>query len=106
MNKFDPKNQSGFTISSLMIGIAVALVCILASLQLYAAHRISTAQMKVSSIHSRQLSSTIVVVEKQIMAAGYGIAVRMQMMLSYKTLPAPRPPVLQRVSIGAILTEE
>ena len=74
MNKFDHKNQSGFTISSLMIGIAVALVCILASLQLYAAHRISTAQMKESSKHSRQLSSAIVVVEKQIMSAGYGMA--------------------------------
>jgi len=73
MVKLVRKNQQGVSLISLMIGIAIALVCVLASLQLYAAHRISTGQMKVGSKHSRQLSSAFVVVEKQLMAAGYGI---------------------------------
>jgi len=63
----------GMTLLSLLIGLNIAMLSVLASLQLYTTHWLSTEEMKVSSKHSRQLSSVFVVLEKQLMAAGYGI---------------------------------
>jgi len=67
------ENQCGMTLISLLIGLNIAMLSVLACLQLYTTHWLSSEEMKENAKHSQQLSSVFVVLEKQLMAAGYGI---------------------------------
>lgn len=70
---YSKKNQLGVSLISLMIGIFISMMCILASMTLYK-HLISAAtETKLGTIHDGQIASAMLTTQLEVQAAGFGI---------------------------------
>ncbi len=67
------KQQSGLTLVSLMIGMLLSMLCILASLTLYKDLIHVAAEAKVDAAHDGQLAAAMLTLQKTILSAGFGI---------------------------------
>ncbi len=67
------KNQTGISIISLMVGLLVSMLCILASLTLYKNLVGVAADTKMDAVHDGNISSAMLTIQKEVMAAGFGI---------------------------------
>lgn len=61
------------TLISLMVGLFISLMCVLASLTLYKNLITVAAESKVESIHDGQLAASMLTLQKEVMSAGFGI---------------------------------
>lgn len=66
--------QRGMTLISLLIGLFISLMCILASLTVYKNLIFVAADTKVDAMHDGQLAAAMLTVQKEVMTAGFGIA--------------------------------
>lgn len=65
--------QKGVTLISLLIGMLISMMAILASLTLYKNLVHVSAEAKLDSLHDGQLASSMLTTQLEILAAGYGI---------------------------------
>ena len=66
-------SQRGITIISLLVGLVISMLCILASLSLYKNLIFVAAESKVDAMHDGQVSSALLTLQKEVSSAGYGI---------------------------------
>jgi len=67
------KTQRGFTLTGLMISIALVQVVVLVSLKLQAAHHSTIEDIRITSAHDRALATALTISLKELRGAGYGI---------------------------------
>lgn len=68
------QQQKGLTIVSLLIGLLISMLCILASLTLYKNLIHVAADTKVDALHDGQLAASLLTAQKEVMTAGFGIS--------------------------------
>lgn len=68
------RTQQGLTLIGLMISIVITLLSVLTSLHLYFYNERTVDSIRAATAHNRALMSAMVVIQKKIQAAGFGIA--------------------------------
>ena len=68
-----PRRQQGASLLSLMAGLVVSLISVLATLSIYQNISVVSADTKTSVVHDGQIPGSLLVAEKYVMNAGYGI---------------------------------
>lgn len=65
--------QKGFTLTGLMISIVLVQAVVLVSLKLQSSHHRSVSDVQTTAVHNRVLITALIVAQKEIQSAGYGI---------------------------------
>ncbi len=65
--------ESGMSLIGLLVGLLISMLCILASLTLYKNLVSVTTGAKVDALHDGQLSAALLMTQKEVMNAGFGI---------------------------------
>jgi len=87
------KTQQGFTLTGLMISIALVQVVVLVSLKLQSSHHRTIEDIRISSAHNRVLATALTIAKKEIQWAGYGIDAAGQTdIIVQNTLPTASTP--------------
>lgn len=68
------KAQKGFSLLNIMIALVVSAASSLASISLYTNHQAATKSVKEAATVNRRIATSMVVLQKEVTAAGFGIA--------------------------------
>ena len=66
-------SNGGFSLISLMVGLAISALTILAGLFLHTNNQVAVAQLHRSILHDQRISKSMNIITKQIQSAGYNI---------------------------------